>query len=557
MNLWHGEGVHPGVVEARLIPHIPITLEALLSDPQLQRPMSPEALERAVARLDQALAINAVQVARIHGAAAEIVGAQRLMLASRSFVQPMRDDLQAGRAASDALARVVEQLTARLSRSDSALVREKIQDVRDLAAQLAGELLDRDGEIGAAYIGAIVAVPQPLASTLFQLLCRKIAGVAIFDAGITSHLSIIASSLGIPAVIFPFAMPAPLEPGVYRLDGGRGVLARAGLETEARSRTPRFVAMGSRMAFSTVPAREDAPELWVNLNLPSEAPRAVAHAAGVGLYRSEFSWGLAGRVLEEEEQYQDYRAIVETFRGKRVHLRTADVGGDKILRGLEQPAEANPFLGARGVRASLRNRGLFRRQLRALLRAGLDADLGIMLPMVTSVEEVNLAKEELAFARFELQDAGVPHNARPRLGVMIETPAAALAVEHFAEAVDFLSIGTNDLVMYLLAVDRTNSRLSGLYSPLHPIVLQIVARAVRAAKAARVHLSVCGQSAANPNFLPFLIGLGVDAVSVALPRLESARAMLDECSAPFCRAYANRLLAAPSATAVERIVGSE
>jgi phosphoenolpyruvate-protein kinase (PTS system EI component) len=282
------------------------------------------------------------------------------------------------------------------------------------------------------------------------------------------------------------------------------------------------------VAAGTVTRDGQRVKVLVNVNLYRDATEASrAGADGIGLYRSEFPFIIRNEFLSEEEQLSVYRRIVGVFAGREVVLRTADIGGDKLLQGREEE-ERNPFLGVRGIRFSLANRPAFRDQLRAMLRAGEGIDLGIMFPMVSSVEEIEEAREEVAHCIADLAAEGVPHNTHPRLGAMIELPSAALSTTDLAEVTDFLSVGTNDLVMYLLAVDRTNERLSRLYRGHHPTVLRTLAQIAVDSGPGLSELSVCGASASDPLLVPFLLGIGVRKLSVRSERIGMVRSLVSK-----------------------------
>ena len=267
-----------------------------------------------------------------------------------------------------------------------------------------------------------------------------------------------------------------------------------------------------------------------NINILKDAEDAVREGAeGIGLYRSEFPFILKNDFLSEEQQYRLYRSVVESQGRKPVVLRTADIGGDKLLQG-QSAAESNPFLGVRGIRFSLANRDMFRDQLRAMLRAGFGADLGIMLPMVSGVEEVLMAREELDICRKQLSERGEQFNPNPLLGAMVELPSAAIAVRELAEITDFLSIGSNDLTMYLLAVDRTNENLSHLYRSHHPTVLRVLAQIARKATDLDCPVSVCGDIASDPFLVPVLAGMGIRKLSVSPSLVDGVKKRLAQFS---------------------------
>jgi phosphotransferase system enzyme I (PtsI) len=255
--------------------------------------------------------------------------------------------------------------------------------------------------------------------------------------------------------------------------------------------------------------------LRANVDLPDEAVAAAnSGAEGVGLMRTEFLVVGRATMPDEEEQYRAYARVVEAFGGKPVVIRTFDVGGDKLPVG-GFPSEANPFLGWRAIRMCLDEPALFKTQLRALLRAGLHGDVRIMLPLIVTQEEVCQTKQLLAEAAAELETRGTAFARNVPLGVMVETPAAAIAADTFAAEIDFMSIGTNDLVQYTLAVDRGNANLASRFTALHPAVLRLIRRTVEVAEAYRLEVSVCGEMASQPLTAFTLIGLGLRQLSVA------------------------------------------
>jgi phosphotransferase system enzyme I (PtsI) len=264
--------------------------------------------------------------------------------------------------------------------------------------------------------------------------------------------------------------------------------------------------------------------LRANIDLPNEAEAARAHGAqGIGLYRTEFFVVGRSAAPEEEEQYRCYREVAEVFPHHAIFIRTFDLGGDKFPSFLHMPAEENPFLGWRAIRVCLDLPDMFRAQLRALLRATAHGDVRIMLPLINDLDEVRRTREMLEEEAESLKAAHIPINSAYKLGVMIETPAAALSAAELARTADFFSIGTNDLVQYTLAVDRGNARLAHLYTPFHPAVLRLLHATAQAGREAGIEVSVCGEMAANPLGVYLLLGLGITAFSVgpsSLPEIK-------------------------------------
>ncbi len=292
-------------------------------------------------------------------------------------------------------------------------------------------------------------------------------------------------------------------------------------------------------------------ELRANLDLPGEAGQAREHGAtGVGLFRTEFLVVGRSTMPGEEEQYEGYRATAEAFPDGAVYIRTFDLGGDKFPMFLNMPQEENPFLGWRAIRVCLDEPELFRTQLRALLRATAHGDVRLMIPLVNDVEEIRQVRELLEDEAAGLARRGIAYNMGYKLGVMIETPAAALGAAELARHCDFFSIGTNDLVQYTLAVDRTNTRLAKLYNPFHPAVIRQLHEVAGVGRAAGIEVSVCGEMASNPLGAFLLLGLGITALSMAWPSLPEIKKLVRDIRMEDARIAAQKALAAPTSQAV-------
>ena len=419
-------------------------------------------------------------------------------------------------------------------RSTNPMMRERLGDLVDVHIRLLSVLLDlpdHDPVDLAPGSNAILVTHDLTPSLTIQLDRRAIAGIAT-DAGTrTSHVAILARSLGLPAVVGLINATERITAGErVILDGSNGRLVvkptaaelaqfadRARREAAAQKELAELVGKEALTTDGT------HITLRANVDLPEESAAAAGHGAeGVGLMRTEFLVVGRAAMPTEEEQYQAYRKVVENFPGHPVVIRTYDVGGDKLPVG-GFPHEPNPFLGWRAIRMCLDEPELFKVQLKALMRAAVHGDLQIMLPLVVSVEEVRQARYLLQEAAQELAAKGVPHRADVPLGVMVETPAAAVSVDAFVKDVSFLSIGTNDLVQYTLAVDRGNASLVTRFTPLHPAVLRLIARTVEVGQGAGLSVSVCGEMASQPLMAYALIGLGVRQLSVAAVGLSAVK----------------------------------
>jgi phosphotransferase system enzyme I (PtsI) len=442
------------------------------------------------------------------------------------------------------------------------MVRERAGDVVDVHIRLLTVLLglpDHDPVDVPSGTGAVLVTHDLTPSLTVQLDRTAIVGIATDLGTRTSHVAILARSLGLPAVV-------GLRDAVSRLRGDERVLLDGSggalvvnptvdevalfLSREERSRAAEAALRSLDAAESRT--RDGVPvTLRANVDLPDEAESAATSGAeGVGLMRTEFLVVGRATMPDEEEQYRAYRRVVEAFGGQPVVIRTFDIGGDKLPVG-GFPAEANPFLGWRAVRMCLDQPELFRTQLRALLRAAEHGDVRVMLPLVVTLDEVHQARLLLAEAGAELAARGVPHRADVPLGVMIETPAAAVSADTFAGSVAFFSIGTNDLVQYTLAVDRGNANLASRFTPLHPAVLRLIGMTVEAGRRASLDVSVCGEMASHPVDVYALVGLGVRQLSVSPRAVPAVKQLVRAISAADAAAAVQRALTLPTAAAVE------
>ena len=458
---------------------------------------------------------------------------------------------------------VLHEWRARFAHHASPMMRERVGDLADVHIRLLSLLLglpDHDPVEVPKGAKAILVTHDLTPSLTVQLDRDAIAAIAT-DAGTrTSHVAILARSLGLPAVV-------GLRDAIQRLTGGEHVVLDGSTGTLVINPTDAEVAVFHHRAERE--ARDEAElrllvaadsvttdgvriTLRANVDLPEESTLAATSGAeGVGLMRTEFL--VVGRTTmpDEEEQYRAYRRVVEAFDGKPVVIRTFDIGGDKLPAG-GFPHEANPFLGWRAIRMCLDESEMFKVQLRALLRAGMHGDARIMLPLVVSIDEVRQAHRLLDEAAAELEERGVAFRRDLPLGVMVETPAAAMSADVLAKEVAFFSIGTNDLVQYTLAVDRGNVNLASRFTPLHPAVLRLVKRTVEIGRAAGLEVAVCGEMASQPVMAFALIGLGVRQLSVAPRTVTLVKHIVRGISAELAAEAAEAALASDNAAGAER-----
>jgi len=453
------------------------------------------------------------------------------------------------------------ELQAMWNRTSHPMVLDRLNDLEDMVIRVLHRLLGHHDptDLDELDEGVIVVASNLTPSLTVHLDPSKVLGVATDKGTRTAHWAILARSLEIPAVVGLGDVTKRAQEGQRAiLDGriGRIVLDPGPEEEESfavrqRTLTSWEAEIGAVASLESVTADGQYVELRANLDLPAEAPHACAHGAvGVGLMRTEFLVVGRNTMPEEEEQYEAYRAVAEAFPNGAVFIRTFDLGGDKFPMFLHMPQEENPFLGWRAIRVCLDEPELFRTQLRALLRATAHGDVRMMLPLVNDVEEVRQVRELLDQECNVLTERGLAFNPGFKLGVMIETPAAALDAAELARYCDFFSIGTNDLVQYTLAVDRTNTRLSKLYNPFHPAVVRQIHQVARVGRAAGIEVSVCGEMASNPLAAFLLLGLDITVLSMAWPSLPEIKKMLRDVRIEDARRAARKALAAPTSREV-------
>lgn len=441
---------------------------------------------------------------------------------------------------------VGEEYAAMFAAMDDEYLAARADDVRDVVVQISAEITaDLTGSRVASGLTSLGEPSIILARSLAPSDTARIpAGMALgfvtAEGSRTSHVSIMARSLGVPAIVGAgesLLHYLESKPATVALDGGEGAaVADPDYETlqEFESRRERHrEAAAALEEYRHAEARTGSGHrvgVYANLGSASEAEGAAESGAeGVGLFRTEFLFMEREALPTEQEQYAAYKQVAEAFSGKPVIIRTLDVGGDKSLPGIQQPVEENPFLGWRGIRMSLEEPELFKPQLRALLRAAADggAQLKVMFPMISSAGELRAAKRIVEDCKEELLAEGEAAGYL-EAGAMIETPAAAVCARELAEEADFFSVGTNDLVQYTLAADRGNERLRDMPGAEHPAVLRLIGMAAEAANEANIEIGVCGEAAGEPEMIPLLVEAGVHELSMSPPSIAAAKKIISE-----------------------------
>ena len=485
-----------------------------------------ERLAAAMARAEGQLALLRESVERSLGeAAASMLDAQVLALRDPTLTRQVTELVSQRKINAEwALAEVLDGYVHTLDQVGDAYFRERATDIRDVGRRVMDHLLVQlPPEEAAAPDGAVLVVRELLPTLAAGLERQKVRAIVAEHGGPTSHAAIVARALEIPAVVGVENATHVIHNGdTVIVDGSAGLVfvnpMREVLQEYERLEGDLATAAANLVLLEDVPARTlDGVdiELLSNIGKSADAEAGVrARADGVGLFRTEFAYAIRTTAPTEDEQVEIIEQVAARFHPRPVVVRLLDVGADKQLSYLPQVSAANPALSERGVRLLLAQRDLMALQLRAILRAASRFSLAILLPMVAGVEEVMGIRAELAVAGNSLAAAGRPYRVPP-LGVMIEVPAAALLVRRLAPHVDFFSVGTNDLVQYLLAADRDDPRMSSYCRPAHPAVLETIRMVVAAARETEKKLSVCGEMAADARYTELLIGLGLRSFSVS------------------------------------------
>jgi phosphotransferase system enzyme I (PtsP) len=480
-----------------------------------------DALEAAVCDLDR-------QRAKLEEVLPEATGkifdAYLMMLRDEEVENRIRGLINEGAVAEYAVRMVVEEYLSAFEKVENPYLQERALDIKDIGQRLLRHLLGLDAHATPSPGDGSVLVANELTLTdLSEIDPAHLNGIALATGGATSHATILAKSFEIPTVVGIDGMLGHVAEGEEMIvDGNAGVVYR--------SPGPEVVREYQRMerdyrAFNeSLESLHDLPAetvdgrrviLHANVGLVGDVVLAQRHGAeGVGLYRTEFPFISFREPPSESEQHDIYRKVIRGMNGQPVTVRTLDLGADKYPQYLHLPQEENPFLGWRSIRVSLEMPEFFDLQLRAILRAATEGPTRLMLPMISSLEELQRAREMIRDTEEDLEREGIPFAKGLPLGIMIEVPSAVYLVAELARECDFVSIGTNDLIQYLLAVDRNNRKVAPLYQPLHPAVLGSISLCVQAAKAAGRPISMCGEMAADPMATLVLLGLGLDELSM-------------------------------------------
>ncbi|HDL0550186.1 phosphoenolpyruvate--protein phosphotransferase [Staphylococcus aureus] len=516
-------------------------------------------VEGEVAKFNSAIEASKVELTKIRNNAEVQLGADKaaifdahlLVLDDPELIQPIQDKIKNENAnAATALTDVTKQFVTIFESMDNEYMKERAADIRDVSKRVLSHILGVELPNPSMIDESVVIVGNDLTpSDTAQLNKEFVQGFATNIGGRTSHSAIMSRSLEIPAIVGTKSITQEVKQGdMIIVDGLNGDVIVNPTEDELiayQDKRERYFADKKELQklrdADTVTVDGVHAELAANIGTPNDLPGVIENGAqGIGLYRTEFLYMGRDQMPTEGEQFEAYKEVLEAMDGKRVVVRTLDIGGDKELSYLNLPEEMNPFLGYRAIRLCLAQQDIFRPQLRALLRASVYGKLNIMFPMVATINEFREAKAILLEEKENLKNEGHDISDDIELGIMVEIPATAALADVFAKEVDFFSIGTNDLIQYTLAADRMSERVSYLYQPYNPSILRLVKQVIEASHKEGKWTGMCGEMAGDETAIPLLLGLGLDEFSMSATSILKARRQINGLSKNEMTELANR-----------------
>ena len=535
-----------------------------------RREVADAGIETEVNRFEQALVRTRQQILEVQRRVSEtmssneadIFDAHLLMLEDRVLIEEVIKIIREQKANADyAFHTAADRYIAVLEAVEDEYLRERAADLRDLTGRVMDNLMGAKDQSDLRHLTEpCILVAHDLSPSMTAQIDKKfVLGFVTDIGGKTSHTAILARSLDIPALVGAQTISEELETGDYALlDGYNGIVVvnptdQTLFEYGQLAKIKASLGEKLREVQHQPAVTLDGKSIHLSANIEDQhdVESVILHGAeGVGLFRTEFLFINRDRLPTEEEQYQVYRQVAAALKPQPVIIRTLDLGGDKFASHLQLAQEMNPFLGWRAIRFCLAQPELFRSQLRAILRASAEGNLKMMYPMVSGLDELNQANAHLEKCKAELRAENIPFDEKMDVGIMIEIPSAALIADSLAKRVNFFSIGSNDLIQYTLAADRTNDKVSHLYEPTHPAILRLIKMTVDAAHANGIWAGVCGEIAGDPVLAPLLLGLGVDELSAAPAVLDQVKYIIRRAKLDESRQLAEAALAGESPTEI-------
>ena len=555
VNASDGYGI--GVAQVAVAPDLSFT-PTKSEDPEAEKARYNEALAKFIEQTN-------MQIERMKQSvgeeAAAIMGAHIEFAEDEGIKDMVNGSIDSGMCAEQAVSEAYDMYFNMFSNMDDELFRERAADVADVKTGLLADLLGKQVvDLSSLPENSIVVVEELTPSMTADIDKENVAGIVTETGGRTSHSAIIARALEIPAVLSVADATKNIKSGeMVIVDGTLGKVINnpeddvlEAYRAKAKSYAEEKAALEAYRGKETVTGDGEKVLLVANIGNPDDANVAAEHdAEGVGLFRSEFLFMDAKELPTEDEQFAAYQKVALRMKDEPVIIRTLDVGGDKEIPYLNLKKEENPFMGFRAVRYCLNNPEQYKVQLTALLRASAFGDVKIMLPLVTTLDEVRQAKALVEECKKELDERGVAYNKDIEVGTMIETPAASLIADDLAEECDFFSIGTNDLIGYTMCADRGNDRVSYLYTVYQPAVLRSLKRIIESGREKGIMVGMCGEAAADPLLIPVLLSFGLNEFSVSAPSILRTRKIISEWTKEEADALTEKVMKLKTATEVK------
>lgn len=542
--------------------------QVVYSGAQRENERLTDAVNRAIEKTSaMAESIRQALGAGAKGNEGEILEGQIAMLRDPFMVSQMKEAIDGGQVAEAAVDSVCNMFVEMFKSTGDEIMMQRATDVEDLRTRVLKLLLNID-EVDIANLpqGTVLVAKDLTPSMTARLNKQSVVGVLTELGGRTSHSAILSRALEIPAVLGAEGVSELLAGGeMVIVDGftGEAIVnpSKSQLEKYSEKQAAFLKSKSELKGFvgkPTVTKDGKKLELYCNIGKPGDVTAVTENdGEGVGLFRTEFLFMDRTTVPDEEEQFEAYKSVAEAMNGREVIIRTLDIGGDKEIPYLGLEKEENPFLGFRAVRYCLKNTDLYRTQLRAIIRAAAYGNIKIMVPLVTVVEEIRSVKKLCHEIMSELDKSGIPYNKNIKIGVMIETPSAALTADLLSEEADFFSIGTNDLTGYTMAVDRGNTDVASLYNHFNPAVLRAIKHTIECAKRAGIPVGMCGEAAADKYMIPLLVAFGLDEFSVTPTSVLGVRRALSETDRAAAEEIAEKVMSLKTADEIIYYLQSE
>lgn len=534
-----GIGVSPGIAIGKVF-----VLHSGDSFNLPKRSVTPDQISNEIARFEDALTQTRTDILGIRRKLSDQIGressdiftAHLLILEDRTLIEDVIEVIKNEKVGAEyAFVAVIQRYFQAFSQINDEYLKERISDIRDVGRRLLGNLCGEEKKRLEEFKEKVVIVSHDLSPSDTAMLDKsKVLAFVTEIGGPTSHTAILGRSLEIPAIVGSERITSEVSNGTNIIvDGTHGTIIvdpDQGTLDRFCSAEGRFLQLtGELDKLRELPAETldgRRVTLAANIEFHHEIPSVISHGAeGVGLYRTEYLYMNRVSLPTEDEQYESYRKVAQTMHPHPVIIRTLDLGGDKFASTLEIPHEVNPYMGWRAIRFCLARKDIFKTQLRAILRASVHGKIKVMYPFISDIHEVRASREILSEAKAELDRENVPYDKNLQVGIMIEIPSAALASDVLAQEVDFFSIGTNDLIQYVLAIDRVNEKVAYLYEPTHPAIIRLIDRVVQSGHEHNIWVGSCGEMSADPKIAVLLLGLGIDEISaspMALPKIKKA-----------------------------------